>query len=656
MTFYFAWVDAEENEFIPAFEREDEKIYGFTLEHAEGEFPALSIEIKNPRIGLLAPGRKQWAWLAWNDGAQTIPLFFGRLIGIPSNILGEIVTLEFVAQPADYAAAKHELAQTLKTAPYYDPVFLDEAHRDDPDAILEGYTAAWHIDRVTHEVTISDWHNGEAGIEEFFADEVPYDSVSVTLAAPPQRSVLVEALVSWANASSGYVDFGARRFTTYCGESFISDWPKIGASVGGGWSVFHSECNDDFGIGGRPTVSTRYSWHNRAKRHAVGDTMSINMSYSAPSGIPPGTGTLLSQNVVIGVINPYDPDFTDQPRSSLQQSRLIVPLWQISTRLVLRYDAGRDRTEKLRFRLSADLQPLLADANAPAEEETLTLTGADVGAAIAGIDYLTGDTIAIEGSPIEDPSRNTYFATQRGLQSVEYCLMRARAKLALAARAVQISFDCRFARAAALSCRHSARLHDDRLPGGQAEGKIVAYRLSVDGDRGEMLGNVTIGCVPGNGGAPTPVDGVPVYVDEDVLEDGIQAYEGGSGIAASGDVAFSLPAAASNDAGLQFPLTRDQVVLREEVHGSPAAEEAALAPAIAAAVEAARMTGEPTLQNQTDEQRQARAGLSDALKHSAVWYELQLLPVDEEGLEATYELQVSSLYLPQQIDLAAPAA
>jgi hypothetical protein len=98
------------------------------------------------------------------------------------------------------------------------------------------------------------------------------------------------------------------------------------------------------------------------------------------------------------------------------------------------------------------------------------------------------------------------------------------------------------------------------------------------------------------------------------------------------------------------------VVLREEVHGSPAAEEAALAPAIAAAVEAARMTGEPTLKNQTDEQRQARAGLADALKHSALWYELQLLPVDEEGLEATYELQVSPLHLPQQIDLAAPAA
>jgi hypothetical protein len=655
MTFYFAWVDPEEDEFLPEFEREDEKVYGFMLEHAEGEFAALSIEVKNPRVGLLASGRKQWAWLAWNDGAQTIPLFFGRLVGIPSNMLAEVVTLELVAQPADFVARKHTLAQTLKVAPYYDPIFLDDAHRDDPDAILEAYTASWHIDRVTHEVTVSDWLDGEAGIEEFTADDAFYDSVSVTFTGPPQRGITVEASVTWANASSGYVDFDARRFTTYCGQSLIGDWPRIGASLGGGWSVFHAEARDDNDIGARPHISLRYSWQNRAKRHAVGDTMSLSMSYSAPLGIAPGTGVLLTRNQVIGVINPYDPDFTDQPRSSIQESRMVLPVWQVSTRLVLRYDAGRNRTEKLRFRLTADLQPMLAEAETPADEEVLTLDGADVGAPLLGTDFLTGETLNIEGPPIVDPGRMTYFPTERGLKSVEYCLMRARAKLAFAARAVQVSFDCRFARAAGLSCRHSARLHDPRLPGGAALGKVVSYRLSVNGDRGEMIGNVTIACVPGNGGEPTAEVGEPVYVEEDVLEPGIQAYTGASSIATSGDIAYSLPEFPTNAEGMQFPLTRDQVVLREEVHGSLAAEEAALAPAIAAAVEAARMQQEPTVENQIAMQRQNRAGMSDALTDGAIWYELELRPVDDEGLEATYELQTSPLVLPPQIDLAAPA-
>ena len=35
---------------------------------------------------------------------------------------------------------------------------------------LEGYSALWHVDRITHEVTISDIIAGEDGIVEFTAE------------------------------------------------------------------------------------------------------------------------------------------------------------------------------------------------------------------------------------------------------------------------------------------------------------------------------------------------------------------------------------------------------------------------------------------------------------------------------------------------------
>jgi hypothetical protein len=60
--------------------------------------------VRNPRIGLLAPGRKQWAWLSWlddrNPTAGVTPLFFGRLVGVPQQIARQPVTLNFMARPA----------------------------------------------------------------------------------------------------------------------------------------------------------------------------------------------------------------------------------------------------------------------------------------------------------------------------------------------------------------------------------------------------------------------------------------------------------------------------------------------------------------------------------------------------------------------------
>ena len=62
--FHFAWVDASEAAFGPEHLIEDEKVLSIAIEHSEGDFPSLSIVIRNPRIGLLAPARKTWAWLS----------------------------------------------------------------------------------------------------------------------------------------------------------------------------------------------------------------------------------------------------------------------------------------------------------------------------------------------------------------------------------------------------------------------------------------------------------------------------------------------------------------------------------------------------------------------------------------------------------------
>src|ERR1043165_7004837 len=112
---------------------EDEKVLSIAIEHSEGDFPSLSIVIKNPRIGLLAPARKTWAWLSHGG----TPLFFGRLVGVPPNINRKAVTVDFIGRRADYAAQKATLAASLRVLPYYDPVFITPDAQSDPDTVLE---------------------------------------------------------------------------------------------------------------------------------------------------------------------------------------------------------------------------------------------------------------------------------------------------------------------------------------------------------------------------------------------------------------------------------------------------------------------------------------------------------------------------------------
>ena len=133
--YFFAWVDSTETTFSVTHQRYDEYIFSFSLPQTEGDFATLSVDIKNPGAGLFAPGRKIYAWFARQsyDSAGIQPLFFGRVVGVPGDLLKQVITIEFTAQPLDFVAQKTTLAETLKVLPYYDPVFVDPGQRDNPE-------------------------------------------------------------------------------------------------------------------------------------------------------------------------------------------------------------------------------------------------------------------------------------------------------------------------------------------------------------------------------------------------------------------------------------------------------------------------------------------------------------------------------------------
>ena len=402
---------------------------------------------------------------------------------------------------------------------------------------------------MTHAVDVSDVLQGEDGEEDFSASDVPYDSVHINLGQPPLRAVSVDATVNWTQSSQGAFDFGLKALT-YTGASLIQDWPQRGASLGGGWTVMASEARDLYGVEGVQNISYSTHWQNHEKQHATGDSMSFSVSSTRPALRGPAKSTQLTGRIQTGAIAEGGPD-SDPVNipAQVESTTLYVPLWSVEANMTLQYAASRPRKEHVRFTLAADVQAIVT---LPDESDVLAiaLDSQDVGSNVAG-----GEP------PIGDLGRGSYLPTDRGLWSLEYLIAMARANLLIRSRAVEVGFDCTFARAVNLSCRKNARLEDDRLPGGAALGKIIGYSFGVSGSTGLASGTVKIGCAIGHAGLIAAAPGDPSYVEAGYVAAGYQAYYNTVSVLPESDVGYTVPVDAPADDGLVFPLTKRAAVV-----------------------------------------------------------------------------------------------
>ncbi len=638
--FYFAWVDPGETAFGDEHIRYDEYVFSFSLPQIEGDFATLSIDIANPKTGLFSPDRKVWAWFARDsfesDGIE--PLFFGRIVGLPGDVLAEVITVQFTSRPEDYADQKMDLADSLKVLPYYDEVWVDQQQKDNPDVALEGYSVAWHIDRVTHEVTVSDILVGEDGTLTFGDGDAFYENLSVSLDSFPRSSVSFDGSVTWTQQETGTVGIGSRTFDSYTASSIASGWPKPGQSIGQGWSVAGSSAQTS-GLIDAPMVNWSVSWQNQAQKHVDGDTMSIQESFSGPKGSLANSGITLTSGgyVVVG-----DP-FTGTPASAeVHRTAAIIGIsGSVTTSLSLRYDAKLKREEHVKFTLTADLQPVLHSEDTSETNDPVIISGNDVGLPISDN---SSDGVEV---PIGTLSRNAYFPTARGLLSLEHLLLRARAQLLLGARVGRVSWECRFEEATQLSCRKNAILHDPRVSGGNVAGKIISYELTGDGDSGVFLGKVTIACAVGKGTAVAADPGTADYIEDGYIEVGYYARNGQVDLVGAGDVGYSPPVYTTS--GLVFPLTRSQVVVREEVINTIIDQQDAIdnatPPAITyinpLSIDAFKARAEARIQSIVTE-----------LQKESQKYELEVKPVTGNADPVEYDIDTTILSIPKQIDLA----
>lgn len=404
--FTFYWANETETTFNPSTMNVlNEEIVTFDIGHEEGQVPTLDIVVKNPRIGLLAPGRKVWAWFGWYNPAHSAyePLFFGVLVGVPTSLFQEKIMLKFIARSPTFIQDKQALAETMKTSPYYDPVWIETGKRDDPDTILEGWSSVWHIDRLTNVITHSDMLVGEDGTTTFLSNEALYNSVSLELGQPPLTNIRVEATTNWTQRSSGFItDVPVLNISSYTGDTLISDWPKPGGAIGGGYKCEASYIIDTYFVSETPQFSQTISWKggNISNPGQCSDSSTTN-SASGPALLAPHhlEGVLTAYSVT-GICDPFG-DPPDNPPvnrpSSFSVTGIIVPEWNVSMSMTLRYDSSRAYSEVLAFDMTANTQALLASPTVSQNTELITISSVDVGQPLFEVEAWSDFTNAAVG-------------------------------------------------------------------------------------------------------------------------------------------------------------------------------------------------------------------------------------------------------------------
>jgi hypothetical protein len=586
--FFSAWVTETETIWSDAFKRKDLDIATLQCQQNENECATLTVTVRNEQIGLLAPGRLVWLWLAWeNDSGTTIPIFFGRLVPVPnrSTNQGQGATLTFIARPLDFDIQRVNVALALQIAPYYDPVFIDPAKRltpvsalgygGDPDTVLEGWARLWSIDRVTGQVDTSDVLEGEDGVEIFNSVEIPEASIQINTASSVLADVTVVGTVNWTQSGGGGSFSVSIAATAPNGLDLISGWPKGGSTLGGGYEVISATTVDYESLATAQVQQKGWRYENKAKQHNNGDVISISWNYAA---FPPGLGGnsyLLSQTVT-GSFNMSDwtsidpvaeqitADFgqdTPNPPYHVTYNIMVIADVPMSATMQLGPSAKLSRNETLSIKLSADIQRMItipSSAATPSAASPVTVSGSDVGVPIEGI------------TPISGNLASNYFPSDRGQQSIDYLVSIGVAHLKSGNRAVTISWDTTFERALALSCRKNATINARTVPGGSATGKITAYNFSASGVDLQLKGNVTIGCCIGNGGTGTVggSTGTDALAVPGTFVDGVAVHSGvsnvpGANTASLGDVSYTPPIYVPAHGEPIFPLQASQCIVNQ---------------------------------------------------------------------------------------------
>lgn len=481
-------------------------------EREEGDFvvPVLRVTVRNPGVGSGIWGGSTVRYgTVTEDGHGTI--WRGRMQGLPTDLGGNTVDLEFISVPEDEEDIIQSAANALRTgevdydpeepnedADAYDPLFYS-AEDDDPATVLLARPEIWRWDRLTN--TLSRTHLID-GATHHVLPAGTVGSLSVNYLNPPRKRSRLRVVADWMQSATGIQISPAASgvLATYTPEDFISTFPEPGTPVGDdtGWYVARSEVYIDH-------------WHSILDEYPVAAETHL-------AGDEDATGILMLRKaeVYYSLTLGYS---WEQPRQEILD---------VEMEGLMQAVLGDDRTESVDV---VQLRELDIDPSTPQwvyeDPDTLERKLYEVDDEVIAngrrwvcvqehlahesfrsrtfLYWDDGDAVydtfwesLPKGSPIA-PSSARYFDTARGQRSVRHAVRRVKRVILQRARCMEVSCEVPWSVGRGISCADEATISHPKL-GGSVRGKVSGVRLVVAGSR--RSATITILVPVGTGGTP----------------------------------------------------------------------------------------------------------------------------------------------------------
>lgn len=417
--------------------------------------------------------------------AKGILLSDGILSVVPRGLVGQALTLTAVGRPPHQETLDQqlaELADQTKIAPYYDPLFVPQGQENEWSEILAGRTEVLTYSRIQGAPSLSPMTSGASHLDVYpMAGSVEYEEGP---GVAKRYGVRLEA--KWKQlVSHELYDLGVfRGLETMTPEGIVSDFPKVGAQIGDGFTVVRSTAR----------VATQF-------------------------GKP-------KQRIAVFIEAPVGQDELDPAFIEEGTQEAFIDTYEMELELGVRYRTDVERNERAEFSVPVEIQPGAVLKKEEWEDLSLRdLTQADsakpwqpnfqyeVGdevvdgkyvyrariAHLSGNDRTPGNWVQVGESEYLTSRRiASFFKSARGNRALRHAMLRVIARATAAARTVSVSFETKMPRRPwQITPNMTVGMSSPKLPGGFARGRLVEYALTWDRGRRSFSGRLA--CTPGLG-------------------------------------------------------------------------------------------------------------------------------------------------------------
>lgn len=481
-----------------------------------------SFRVRIPNVGSMSLISKSRTATLSEDGTT---LARGRVVGLPTDLGGDEVEVEFLCVPDGEEAVMKAAADLMRVgeinmetatgaqreaAEIYDPQFFPRDD-DSPTSVLAGTTDYWRWHPTTNALElIPIVPTGGTTLPE----DDGFGEIRITPLDPPRSASKMKLTASWTQESKGQqvwpIALGTWEIQTYSFDDLVAALPVVGTPIGQntGWYIAESEIkyiNELFSpdiydvdptpyIRGEEEITTCEIW---LRKKAITFGIRLGWEYQQQREdvllieMPGSTQSVLG-------------DDRQEPMEEINLSGLNIdhetPPWEYvdpDTHNQRSYSAGD-----------------LVQANGQVWRCVAPHEATEMFRAWRWIGYPNREQLWVQAqkkSAISDSTTSARFwDTPRGERARNHAIRRLRRQVLERAYCLEVEFDCTWNFAKSVTTKSNVTVNNNKMISGSITGRVVSKMLIAEGSerRGRIRLHVPVGKGGGGSGGDFSTGGV----------------------------------------------------------------------------------------------------------------------------------------------------